>query len=269
MNVLIIGDVNGRSGREAVFKWLPEVKSSYQIDFIVLNVDNAAHGFGITPDIAEKFFALGVHVMTGGNHIFDQKDILPYLDAHPNLLRPHNLMTSSPGTGIASLLVNDKRVVVIHLLGQIHMPQTPVLRSSPFAEVSQILEKYKLKQTADVIIVDYHAEVTSEKCAFGHFLDGKVSVVVGTHTHIPTSDYRILENKTAYQTDLGMTGDYNSVIGMEKHAAIERFTKSHTLLRLSSAIQEGTFCGVVVKINNDTGLADSITQIRLGGSLAS
>lgn len=268
MKVLLIGDVNGRSGREAVFKWLPEVKARYKIDFVVLNVDNAAHGFGITPSIADTFFKMGVNVMTGGNHIFDQKDIFPYLDSHPNLLRPHNLMSSAPGSGVVSVMVNDRKVVVIHLIGQVHMPQMPAMRSSSFDEVQLILQKYKLTKTADVILVDFHAEVTSEKNAFGHFLDGSVSVVVGTHTHIPTSDYRILEHGTAFQTDLGMTGDYNSVIGMEKNAAIERFAKSHTTSHLSSAIGEGTMCGVIVEIDEQTGLAKSISQVQNGGVLA-
>lgn len=266
MKILVCGDVVGRSGREAIFDFIPKLKKQVGIDFIVANVDNAAHGFGITSEIAKKFFDIGIDVLTGGNHLFDQKEIIGYLGTQKRLLRPYNLPNSTPGFGIVELLKNDgTKIVVIHLLGQYEMP---MIGNNPFEEMNKILQSYKLGRNVNVIIVDFHAELTSEKTALGHFLDSKVSIVVGTHTHIPTSDQRILEFGTAYQTDVGMCGDYNSVIGMNKYIAVDRFCKNYSSQRLSSSCGTATMCGLLVEVDTASGLATDVRPIRIGGELS-
>ena len=266
MNVLICGDIVGISGRNAIEKHLPRIKKKFSPDFILLNVDNAAGGFGITADVANSFFKLGANILTGGNHVFDQNGVAALLENDRRVLRPYNLPASIPGFGVSeTLLRNGKTVVVVHLIGQRYMPLTS---NDPFESVAKLLTKYTLGKNVAAILVDFHAELTSEKNAMGHFLDGKVSAVVGTHTHIPTSDERILEFGTAFQTDIGMTGDYDSIIGMKKESAIVRFTKIHSRIKFLSATGDGTLCGLIVEIDDDTGLAKSTTPIRLGGRLS-
>ena len=266
MNILICGDIECRSGREAVEKYIPDLKKELALDFIIFDVDNAANGFGITTEIAKHFFALGADVLTGGNHLFDQREILPYLDQEKRLLRPLNMSSSTPGKGmIEAVAKNGKKVLVVHLLGQKDMP---MIGNDPFDCMTQVLLKYQLGKNIDAIIVDFHAEVTSEKNAFGNFLDGKVSVVVGTHTHIPTADERILPNGTAFQTDLGMCGDYDSIIGMKKDTAITRYEKCYQKVKLTSAMGEATFCALFVKTDDKSGLATEVKFIKRGGCLA-
>lgn len=267
MKILICGDVVCRPGREAIEKYLPALKKKYEIDFIVLNVDNAAHGFGVNPSIADQFLNMGVDALTGGNHMFDQKDIIPFIDKEKRLLRPYNMPKITPGIGccVYEAKNSGKKVVVLHLLGQKNMP---IIGGDPFEAATAALSKYKMGENVAAIIVDFHADVTSEKNALGVHLDGQVSVVVGTHTHIPTSDTRILEKGTAFQTDIGMTGDYDSVIGMHKYAALDRFVKGYNSSKLSSATGEGTLSGLLVETDDKTGLAKKVQPVLLGGRLS-
>lgn len=265
VNILLCGDVVGRSGRDAIAKYIPMLKSKLSLDFILVNVDNAAHGFGVTKEMAINFFDLGIDVLTGGNHIFDQKEAIALLAKEKRLLRPANLSDKINGSGICETVTKrGKKIITIHLIGQKSMP---LIGENPFEYAEKILKKYKLKENADAIIIDFHADVTSEKNALGQFLDGKVSAIVGTHTHIPTSDGRILTNGTAYQTDIGMCGDYNSVIGMIKGALIDKFIKGYVNAKFSPASGEATLSGLFVQTDDTTGLAISAKAIKIGGEL--
>ena len=265
MRILICGDVDARTGRESVAKWVPELKKKFSIDFVIVNADNAAGGFGITADIANEFFAIGADILTGGNHVFDQGGICAFLETENRLLRPYNLTATTPGHGVSeSTTAKGKKVVVIHLVGQRFMP---MIGNDPFESCSQILSKYTLGVNVDAIVVDFHAEFTSEKYALGHFLDGKVSAVVGTHTHIPTADEHILEHGTAFQADLGMCGDYDSVIGAKKADIVEKFTKVHSKVKIQSATGESTFCALMVDTDDKTGLATAVRAFKLGGCI--
>lgn len=265
MKILLVGDIVGRAGRNTIEQYIPELKKRLSIDFIMLNVDNAAGGFGINIDIANEFFNLGADVLTGGNHVFDQNGVISLLEKDKRVLRPHNLPSNVPGVGVSETLTkNGKTVVVIHLIGQKYMP---MIGNDPFESISKLLLKYVLGKNTDAILVDFHAEVTSEKNAMGHFVDGRVSAVVGTHTHIPTSDERILTNGTAFQTDLGMTGDYDSIIGMKKETAIVKFSKIHSHIKFSSSTGNATLCGLFVETDDSTGLAYMVKPIRLSGDL--
>lgn len=256
MNILIFGDVVGRSGRDIFFRELPKLKERHRSDFIVADVDNATHGFGISRSMAGAFFDAGVDVLTGGNHLFDQKDALSFLNDEKRFLRPDNMAPSIPGSGVCETILPDgRKIITIHLIGQSNMP---ILGDNPFLRTDDILKKYKLGANVNAIIVDFHAETTSEKTALGQYLDGRVSVVFGTHTHVPTADYRILEHGTAYQTDVGMCGDYNSVLGMEKTACVERFTKGYHTAKMTPATGAGTLYWLNVKLNDKTGLAESV-----------
>ena len=225
MKILACGDINARSGRKAVKKYLGEIISKYEIDFCVVNVDNAAHGLGITPPTLKEIFNNGADVCTGGNHLYDKREIIPVLKKNNRLLRPLNYSKYMAGVGATEVKKNGKKYLVIHLAGQSHMPQQA---DNPFIVCDEFLsaQNYVLGKNIDAIIVDFHAETTSEKVALGHFLDGRVSFVFGTHTHIPTADAVVLEKGTAYITDLGMTGDYNSVIGVKKESSIESTSES-------------------------------------------
>lgn len=255
MKILFLGDVVGRSGRDAVIKHLPKLRKELAIDFAIVNADNAASGFGVNPKICNDFFEAGADVITGGDHIWDQKDILPMLASEKRLLRPHNFPEKAPGTGYGIYtLANGKKIMVVHLLGQVfHKEHT----DCPFATADKLLAGSQLKASVHAIVVDFHAEATSEKMAMGKYLDGRVSMVVGSHTHVPTNDARVLPKGTAYQTDGGMCGDYNSVIGFDAAAPIERFlTKIHKA-KLEPATGDGTLCGLLAEIDDTTGLATS------------
>ena len=267
MKILILGDVMGSSGREAISKKLPNIIKKHKTDFIILNGENAADdGRGITKNIAEEFFANGVDVITSGNHIWDKEETTNYIDIEKRLLRPSNLAEGSPGRGYEIYFTKDKRykVGVINLMGNVFMRKT----EDVFQEAKKISKKMILKKNVDFLVVDFHGEITSEKMAIGHFFDGQATCVVGTHTHVPTADTRILNKGTAYQTDIGMCGDYNSVIGMNKENSIKKFFKDKDAIKHFPSNGEGTLSGIIVETNVETGLAKNVTRFIDGGSLS-
>ena len=256
----------GVSGRKVLDKNLPDIISKNKIDFTVINGENAADdGKGITNSIADRLYSLGVDVITSGNHIWDKQETVDYINKEKRLLRPANLAEGSPGNGYGIFMTKNKKykVGVINLMGNVFMRKT----EDVFKTAKIIREKIKLKKNVDFIIVDFHGEITSEKMAIGHFFDGLSTVVVGTHTHVPTADTRILDKGTGYQTDIGMCGDYNSVIGMNKENSIKKFFKDKTAINHFPSEGEGTLSGIVIDANPETGLTKKITRIIQGGSL--
>ena len=254
MNVLFVGDVVGRSGRKILAEKLPVVQEEHRIDFTIVNIENCAGGFGITPKLADKIFNLGVDVLTSGNHIWDRREVFEYFDRQPRLLRPGNYPGGLPGQycffGETRL---GSTVAVLNLQGRVFMPTI----DCPFHFFEKHLEEVKARSS--VIIVDFHAEATSEKMAFSWFVDGKVSAVLGTHTHVPTADARVLPGGTAYITDVGMTGAYDSVIGMQIEGALKRF-QTGLPGRLEPATGSPKFSAVVLDIDETTGFARSIQR---------
>jgi len=266
MNILILGDVMGLSGRNAVNSKLPEIIKKYKTDFVIVNGENAADdGRGITKKIAEEFFENGVDVITSGNHIWDKKETINFIEKEKRLLRPANLAEGSPGRGFEIYWSKDRKykIGVINLMGNVFMRKT----EDVFKKAKEICNKMKLKKDVDYLVVDFHGEITSEKNAAGHFFDGLATCVVGTHTHIPTADTRILDKGTAYQTDIGMCGDYNSVIGMNKENSIKRFLKEKDATNHFPSEGEATLSGIIVEANLETGLAKKVTRLIHGGSL--
>jgi 2',3'-cyclic-nucleotide 2'-phosphodiesterase len=264
MKLLFLGDIVGRAGREAVVRHLPTLRTTLQPDIVIANAENAAAGFGITRAIADELLKLGIDCLTTGNHVWDQRELLGQIDQLPRLLRPLNYPAGTPGRGHALIALPDKRqVLVINLMGRLFMDAL----DDPFAAIESLLGQYRLGNNLAGIFVDFHAEASSEKMALGHFLDGRVSAVVGTHTHVPTADAMLLPRGTAYQTDSGMCGDYHSVIGMKKEVPVARFTRKLPTDRLSPAEGEATLCGVYVEIHDATGLAQTIKPVRVGGKL--
>lgn len=261
MNILACGDVSSKSGRAALKLHLAKLITNHKIDLSIVNVDNAAHGLGVTSEKFREIIAYGADVCTGGNHLFDKQEILDTLKNDSRLIRPYNYSKYTPGVGLVKIHKNGKDFLVIHMAGQKSMKENA---DNAFLAMDDILSKYKLGQNIDAILVDFHAEVTSEKVAFANYLDGRVSFIFGTHTHIPTADLRILKNGTAYITDLGMTGDYDTVIGMKKEAAIGTFINQGSTERLTPTFCEGTLCGAIVQLDGH-GLAKTVRQIRLGG----
>ena len=267
MKLLILGDVMGTSGRKALKTKLPKIIIEYKIDFVIVNGENAAEdGRGITEQIAEEFFFKGVDVITSGNHIWDKKEITDYIDKENRLLRPANLAEGSPGKGYEIYISKNKKykIGVINLMGNVFMRKT----NDVFQTAKNISKKLILKKNVDFLVVDFHGEITSEKMAMGHFFDGLCTCVVGTHTHVPTADTRILEKGTAYQTDVGMCGDYNSVIGMNKENSVKRFLKDKNAINHFPAEGEGTLSGIIVETDLKTGLAKKVIRLIDGGSLA-
>ena len=265
MNILVLGDVVGPSGVEAVRKELPKLIKVKKVDFVIVNGENAADsGVGISKKNTEDFFNAGTDVITSGNHIWDQKDTMEFIKNEKRLLRPENSLKPSPGEGIGIFnLKNSKKVAVINLMGNIFMKKS----EDVFQSAKGLLERVKLKRDADFIVVDMHGEITSEKMAMGYLFDGKVTAVVGTHTHVPTADHRVMEKGTAYQTDLGMCGDYNSVIGMDRGNSLKRFFKDSSAKHHFPALGEATISGLIVTADSVTGLAKKVEPIILGGSL--
>ena len=264
MKILFLGDVVGISGRSIVLnKLLPEIKNK-KIDFVVINGENAADsGVGLTEEICKDFFNCGVDVITTGNHVWDQKEIMSHIEKEDRLLRPKNLYEPSPGKGFRVFTAkNNMKVGVLNLMGNVFMKKS----EDVFETADKFLEKYKLKEDYDFLIVDFHGETTSEKNAIGHFFDGKATLVIGTHTHIPTNDARVLESGTAYQTDAGMCGDYNSVIGMDKENSINRFLKKKSIKHFPTK-GEASLSGVIVDCDVKTGLAKNIESFIHGGEL--
>lgn len=272
MKILFCGDVVGRSGRDAILQYVPDLIKKHDIDFVTVNGENAAHGFGITPSICQDFYKVGVDVITTGNHIWGNRDILRSINNDERLLRPINYPQDAPGRGwTVCKTKSGKSVLVVNVMGRLFMDPL----DDPFACVKKVFENYGLKQNCvskmtmvDAAVVDIHAETTSEKMTMGHFCDGMASLVVGTHTHIPTADHRILPKGTAYQTDAGMCGDYDSVIGMKKEIPLLKFTKKVCFDRLSPALGVGTLCGVIVHTSDETGLASFIEPVRMGPNLS-
>ena len=256
----------GLSGRSVLKNKLPKIIKENKIDFVVVNGENAADdGRGITKKIAEEFFSKGVDVITSGNHIWDKQETTSYIDKENRLLRPANLAEGSPGKGYEIYLSKDKKykIGVVNLMGNVFMRKT----DDVFQTAKEISKKLVLKKNVDFLIVDFHGEITSEKMAIGHFFDGLSTCVVGTHTHVPTADTRILEKGTAYQTDIGMCGDYNSVIGMNKENSIKKFLKDKDAINHFPAEGEGTLSGIIVETDFKTGLAKKVTRLIEGGSL--
>ena len=266
MKILFCGDVVAKPGRDALIKYLPQVRAQHDPDFVIVNGENAAHGFGITCKIYDDLRDAGADVVTLGNHAFDQKDILAYFDYEAPLLFPQNLTSAVKCRG-HGLFETQKgqRIAVINLMGRLFMD----LYGDPYPMIEEMLKTYKLGQNVDAIFVDFHAEASSEKASFAYHLDGRVSALIGTHTHIPTADDRILPKGTAFMTDVGMCGTYDSIIGMRVDKAVARFLKTVPQERLEPAEGIGTFCAVLIETDDRTGLAQSITPVRMGGELRS
>jgi metallophosphoesterase (TIGR00282 family) len=261
MRLLFLGDIVGRPGREAVAERLPGLRDRWRLDCVVINGENAAGGFGITEAICDDVLASGADAITLGNHSWDQRETLVFIERQPRLLRPANYPPGTPGRG-ANLIETPtgKRVLVVNVMGRLFMDAL----DDPFAAADREVEACPLGRVADAVIVDVHAEATSEKQALAHHLDGRVTLVVGTHTHVPTSDHRILTGGTAFMSDAGMCGDYDSVLGMQKEESIRRFLQKTPGTRMEPGLGEGTLCGVAVETDDRTGLALRVAAVRLG-----
>lgn len=267
MRLAFFGDVIGKSGRDGLSDHLPGLKRDLKLDFVVINAENAAGGFGITENTARDLFNAGADVLTLGNHSWDQREALTYIVREPRLIRPVNYppLMDAPGRGADVFTTSDgRRVLVINVLGRVHMDPM----DDPFSAVERELEAAPLGVVADAAIVDIHCEATSEKMAMGHHCDGRASLVVGSHTHVPTADTMILSGGTAYHTDAGMCGDYDSVIGMQKEGSLYRFQSQLPGERYQPALGEGTLCGTYIETDDRTGLAVRIEPIRMGGRLS-
>jgi|TARA_Y100001970_G_C14232971_1_gene859878 metallophosphoesterase (TIGR00282 family) len=264
MKILFLGDVFGKPGCISIEKNLKNIIQNKKIDFVIANGENAANeGVGITENISNKLFSSGVDVITTGNHVWDQKETASHIEREQRLLRPNNLLSGSPGKGFE--IYNSKKgykIGVLNLMGNIFMKKS----DDAFIEANNFLKKNRLKQNYDFLVVDFHGEITSEKMAIGHLFDGKATLVVGTHTHVPTNDARILNNGTAYQTDAGMCGTYNSVIGMNKENSLNRFLKKNSKKHFP-AEGDASLCGVIVTCNLNNGLADHVEAFIFGGEL--
>jgi 2',3'-cyclic-nucleotide 2'-phosphodiesterase len=266
MKILFLGDIVGRAGRKAITERLPGLRERWRLDFVVVNGENATGGMGLTAAHAKSFLEAGADVITLGDHAFDQKEMLSFCTQEPRIIRPLNYAKGAPGNGVR--VFSDQRgrkVVVAQVLGQVFMKRP---FDDPFATIDAALKPYPLGGQAQAVLVDVHCEATSEKMAMGHFLDGRASVVVGTHTHVPTGDAMILPKGTAYQTDAGMCGDYNSVIGMDKAEPMRRFVTGMAKGRFEPASGEATLSGLYVETDDATGKATRVEMVRDGGRLA-
>ncbi len=264
MRLLFLGDVVGRPGRTAVISVLPQLRQDWRLDCVIVNGENAAAGFGVTEAIVDDLLGAGADVVTLGNHSFDQREALVFIDRQPRLVRPANYPEGTPGRGAALIdTETGKRVLVVNAMGRLFMDAL----DDPFAAAEREIAQCPLRQVADAIVLDFHAEATSEKEAAGFHFDGRVSLVVGTHTHVPTADHRILPNGTAYMSDAGMCGDYESVLGMQREEAIRRFVQKTPGSRLEPASGEGTLCGIAVETDDATGLAVKVAAVRIGPHL--
>ena len=255
----------GPSGRKAIIEKLPEIIKKKEIDFAIVNGENAGDmGVGITKIFFDEFMKAGADVVTTGNHVWDEKEAIEFITLEKRLLRPQNLVQGSPGNGYGIFnSKNNKKVAVINLMGNIFMKKC----DDVFEAAKKFIEEVRLKKDADFIVVDMHGEITSEKMAMGYLFDGRATMLVGTHTHVPTSDHRIMEKGTAYQTDVGMCGDYNSVIGMNRDNSLKKFLKDPSAVRHYPALGEATISGLMVVADHKTGLANKIEPIVLGGPL--
>jgi metallophosphoesterase (TIGR00282 family) len=265
MRVLFLGDVVGRSGRVAVIEQLPQLRETYRLDFVVVNGENAAGGFGITEPILIELLDAGADVVTTGNHVFDQRETLVFIERHDRLLRPLNFPQGTPGKGAGLFKARSGAdVLVINAQGRVFMADL----DDPFRAVEREIEACGLKTGADAILIDFHAEATSEKEAMGHFVDGRATALIGTHTHVPTADEQILPKGTAYISDAGTCGDFDSVLGMDKEEPITRFLTKIPTGRFTPALGEATLCGLAIDVDDQTGLARAVAPLRLGGRLS-
>jgi len=265
MRILFLGDLVGRSGRGAVIEALRKLRERYRLDFVVVNGENAAGGFGISEAILIELLDAGADVVTTGNHVFDQREALVFIERHDRLLRPINFPQGTPGKGVGLFKAKTGAdVLVINAMGRVFMADL----DDPFRAVERELEACGLKTGADAILIDFHAEATSEKETMGHFVDGRASGVIGTHTHVPTADEQILRSGTAYISDAGMCGDFDSVLGMDKEEPLSRFLTKIPTGRFAPALGEATLCGVGIDVDDATGLARAIAPLRLGGRLS-
>jgi len=262
MNILLLGDIMGPSGRKALIEELPKIIKKKKIDFTIVNGENAGDlGVGITKKIFHEFLNAGADVVTTGNHVWDEKEAMEFITKEKRLLRPQNLTKGSPGNGYGIFnSKNNKKVAVINLMGNIFMKKC----EDVFEEAKKFIQTVRLKKEADFIVVDMHGEITSEKMAMGYLFDGKATMVVGTHTHVPTSDHVIMEKGTAYQTDVGMCGDYRSVIGMNRDNSLKRFLKDSSAKKHYPALGEATLSGLMVMADIKTGLAKKVEPIIVG-----
>jgi len=265
MRLLFLGDVVGRPGRVAVSEHLPELKRRWALDCVVINGENAAGGFGITEAICDELLAAGADAITLGNHSFDQREALVFIERQPKLLRPINYPSTTPGRG-ATLIdtATGMRVLVVNAMARLYMDPL----DDPFSAVDRALNEAPLGRVSDAVIVDFHGEASSEKQAMGHYLDGRASLVVGTHTHVPTADYQIFDGGTAYMTDAGMCGDYDSILGMTKDEPVRRFVEKTPGSRLEAASGQGTLSGIAVETDDRTGLATKVAAVRIGPRLS-
>ncbi len=265
MRILFLGDVVGRAGRDAAQAALPRLRQALRIDLAVVNAENASHGFGLAPDMAEALFAAGADAITLGNHAWDRKELIPYIAQQPRVVRPLNFPPGTPGAGSVLVTLGDgRRALVLNAMGRLFMDPL----DDPFRGTAEVLAKHRLGGTVQAIVADFHAEATSEKMAYAHSFDGSVSLVVGTHTHCPSADHHVLAGGTAFQSDAGMCGDYDSVIGMGKTGAAARFWRKMPGERLSPADGEATVCGLFVETDDATGLAVRVEPVRQGGRLS-
>jgi len=265
MRILFIGDVVGRPGRTIIEERLPELRRRWSLDAVVVNGENAAGGFGITEQIYHDFCDAGADAVTLGNHSWDQREAMVFIARADRLVRPVNYPPGAPGRGAALIEIADgRRLLVVNAIGRLYMDAM----DDPFRAVEREVESCPLGAGCDAILVDMHAEATSEKQAMGYFLDGRVSVVVGTHTHVPTADHRILPAGTAYQSDAGMTGAYESILGMDRHEPIRRWLEKTPGSRLETAEGAGAICGLAIETDAATGLALRIAPVRIGGVVA-
>ena len=265
MRIIFLGDVVGRTGRDAVTAALPKLRAALGANLVIVNAENASHGFGLAPEMARTIFAAGADVITLGNHAWDRKELIPYIAENPRVIRPLNFPPGTPGAGSVVVELQDgRRALVLNVMGRLFMDAL----DCPFRTTAVELSRHRMGGTVAAIVVDFHAEATSEKMAFGHSFDGQVSLIVGTHTHTPTADHQVLPGGTAYQSDAGMCGDYDSVIGMQKEGAASRFWRKLPGEKLQPAEGETTVCGVFVETDDATGLARRIEPIRQGGRLS-
>ena len=265
MRILFLGDVVGRTGRDAVNAALPDLRTRLRADLVVVNGENASHGFGLAPDMAAALLGAGADVITLGNHSWDRRELIPYIAQQPRVIRPLNYPPGTPGAGSHLVeLVDGRRALVLNAMGRLFMDPL----DCPFRGTAELLARHKLGASVQAIIADFHAEATSETMAYAHSFDGSVSLVVGTHTHVPTADHTILPGGTAYQSDAGMCGDYDSVIGMAKQGAATRFWHKMPGERLAPADGPATLCGLFVVTDDRTGLATAVEPLREGGRLS-
>jgi len=265
MRILFLGDIVGRDARDAVIAQLPAIRHDYKIDAVIVNAENAAHGFGVTAQICDDLYKAGVDCITTGNHVWDQREIMAYIDSAPRLLRPVNFPDGTPGRGACIIeTARGHKILVVNAMARLFMEAM----DDPFMAMDKLCKAYRLGKDVQAIFLDFHGEATSEKMAMGHFLDGRVSFVVGTHTHVPTADTRILRGGTGYQTDAGMCGSYDSVIGMDADISLSRFIRKIPGEKMRPAEGPVTLCGVLLDVDPVTGLCKHAVPFRTGGQLS-